>query len=70
LGNWKAVKLQVSVLPNSPIELYNLATDPAEQTNVAAKYPALVIQMEKLFKEAHQPDANWPLLVSEGAQPN
>ena len=70
LGDWKAVKLQVSVLPNSPIELYNLAIDPAEQTNVAAKYPALVSQMEKLFREAHQSDANWPLLVSEGKESN
>ena len=66
MGNWKAVKLQVSVLANSPIELYNLTSDPAEQINVAAKYPALVSQMEKLFREAHQSDENWPLLLSEG----
>ena len=70
MGNWKAVKLQVSVLQNSPIELYNLTNDPAEQTNVAAKYPAVVTQMEQLFSEAHKPDSNWPLLLSEGKESN
>ncbi len=70
MGDWKAVKLQVSVLQNSPIELYNLANDPAEQTNVAANYPAMVTQMEQLFIEAHKSDSNWPLLLSEGKESN
>ncbi|HMT72745.1 MAG TPA: sulfatase-like hydrolase/transferase, partial [Chitinophagaceae bacterium] len=63
--NWKAVKLNVSVNENSPVELYNLSIDPSEKNNVAAKYPAIVKKMEKLIKEAHVYNKDWPLLKAE-----
>ena len=65
MGNWKAVKLKVSVLAKSEMELYDLSIDPAETINVAAKYPFLVKQMEDLFIDAHKYDPNWPLLKYE-----
>ncbi len=65
MGDWKAVKLDVSKNVNSYIELYNLKIDPSEKNNVAAKYPQIVKQMEKIMKEAYMPDKNWPLLITE-----
>ena len=64
-GDWKGVKLNVSKTASSPIELYNLKTDPQETTNVAAKNPGVVKQIEALMKEAYVPNKDWPLMPSE-----
>ncbi len=56
-GNWKAVKNG----PQAEIELYDLATDPAESKNVATNHPALVQRAVALMIAAHTPDKNWPL---------
>jgi arylsulfatase A-like enzyme len=50
-GDWKAVKNS----PDSPVELYNLASDIGEQNNVAAEHPELVKELEKLMKSQHVP---------------
>ncbi|MBR9913132.1 MAG: sulfatase [Gammaproteobacteria bacterium] len=41
-GNWKFIRY-----PDRPAELFNLATDPGEQKNLAAKYPDRVKAMYK-----------------------
>ena len=63
--NWKAVRLNVFEDPNAPIELYDLDTDFSEQHNVAEKYPDIVQQMDKIIKEAHVSDPNWPMYSNE-----
>jgi arylsulfatase A len=65
MGNWKAVKLNVSTEVNPPVELYDIAKDPQEKHNIAAQYPAIVKKMEQLMKEAYTPNRDWPLLLSE-----
>jgi arylsulfatase A-like enzyme len=67
MGNWKAIKLNVTVNNNTPTELYNLKDDPAEQNNVAAKNAAIVKQMEAMMKEAYVPNKDWPLLFGESS---
>jgi arylsulfatase A-like enzyme len=65
MGDWKAVKLNVSKNANSLIELYDLKNDPQEKNNVASKYPEIIRQMEKIIKEAHTSNKDWPLFGSE-----
>jgi hypothetical protein len=55
----------VSNEADPPVELYNLDQDPAEQQDVAAQHPDIVQHIRTLLKEAHVPDANWPLLAAE-----
>ncbi len=58
-GNWKAVQLNVGRNPNSPIAIYNLADDLAEENNLAASKPDLVERAKAIFKEAHTTSLNW-----------
>ena len=60
-GDWKAVRLNVRDNRNSPIELYNLAEDIAEENNVADQFPEIVEEMDQLFYEAHVPSKLFPL---------
>ena len=55
-GDWKAVRYGVKNNPEAPIEIYNLKADPSENQNIASDHPDLVMEMEKLFQEAHLPN--------------
>ncbi|WP_404308914.1 arylsulfatase [Neorhodopirellula lusitana] len=51
-GNWKGVRYNVSVDPDSPIELYDLSSDPGETTNVAEQHPEIAARLSQQLKEA------------------
>jgi arylsulfatase A len=57
MGDWKAVRLA----KDQPLELYNLATDRAETTNVASNQPEVVAQIESYLKTARTDSPNWPV---------
>ena len=57
MGDWKAVRLA----RDQPLELYNLATDRAEKTNVASKEPAIVERIEKYLATARTESPGWPV---------
>jgi arylsulfatase A len=56
-GDWKAVKNG----PKAKLELYDLAKDPGEKTNLAAAHPDQVKKARELMKQHHQPSPDWPL---------
>src|SRR5262249_48055762 len=45
---------------NMHVELYNLKSDPHETTDVSAQHPEVVAQIEKLMREQHVPNENFP----------
>lgn len=52
MGQWKAVRRNISK-GNLNIELYNLSADLREEKNVAADYPKIVREMEKIMAKEH-----------------
>ena len=57
MGPWKAVRLK----KDAPLELYNLAADPGEQSDVAAANPKIVAQIEEYLKTARTESERWPI---------
>jgi arylsulfatase A-like enzyme len=62
-GDWKAVRNS----PGGPIELYDLAKDGAESTDLAAEHPDLVAKAEALLKSSRTDDPNWPVQAAPAA---
>lgn len=56
-GDWKAVRNGVG----SAIELYDLASDREESTDVAADHPEIVQSMERLLASARTPTPDYPV---------
>ncbi len=76
LGDWKGIRLNLhpptggkkkQTTPGSTdLELYNLRTDPAETTNVAAQHPEIVARMMAVMKAQHVPSPLWPIRALDG----
>lgn len=56
-GDWKGVRNG----PSKPIEIYDLASDPAESKDLATQRPELVAKAQELMKLSRVDDPNWPL---------
>ncbi len=56
-GNWKAVR----PAPGRPLELYDLASDLGETTNVAAAHPDVVARIDAYLRTARTDSEFWPL---------
>jgi arylsulfatase A-like enzyme len=59
-GNWKAGRQNLAK-GLVKTELYDLAKDESETTDVAADNPDVVARLEKLMKEQHTPNPDFPL---------
>jgi len=57
MGDWKGIRLK----KDAPLELYNLAADPAETTDVATVRPDVVKQMEGYLATARTESEQWPV---------
>ncbi len=57
-GRWKALRLKS---PTASIQLFDLSTDPAEKTDVAAANPKIVARVTELFKTVRQDNHHWKL---------
>ena len=57
VGNWKGVKLS----PETPWELYDLATDESETNNVADLHPDVVDRIDQLARDNRVDSPSWPI---------
>lgn len=55
IGPWKAVQKGVKKDPDAPIALYDLASDPHEEVDVAAAHPDLVSEFRRRMMQARTP---------------
>ncbi len=63
-GNWKAVRHGLDKA-DTPFELYDLATDIAEQHDVAAEHPDVIRRLADFASQAHRPSNLFPLFAAE-----
>lgn len=61
-GDWKALRLA----PGGPLELYDVAKDPGEATDVAAANPAVVAKVEAYLKTARTESKEFPVRAGKG----
>lgn len=66
VGDWKAVRQRLNPGPKAklnpgPIELYDLANDPGETTDVAQRHPDVVRQLEALLQQQHTRSELFPI---------
>ena len=64
-GDWKLVQLKVATGSPGDFQLYNVADDLSEQTDVAAGHPAVVERLTGLLNKAHRTNPGYPLFPSE-----
>lgn len=57
-GRWKAIR-EKDV--RAPIRVFDLATDPGEQNDLAASQPALVQRAHELMRASHTPNEHWQI---------
>lgn len=60
IGKWKAVQNQVNRKgKDAPIEIYDLESDRAETSDLAAHNSELIARIQKIFEQSHTPSPLW-----------
>jgi arylsulfatase A-like enzyme len=57
LGPWKAIRPR----PGATLELYNLASDLAEQRDLAGSHPDILLRVEAILASARTDSPHWPV---------
>jgi arylsulfatase len=67
LGDWKAIRQNLLKGKGSTdIQLFNLAKDIGETTDVAAQHPEIVARVRSIMREQHRPSKVFPFKVLDG----
>jgi arylsulfatase A len=61
LGDWKGIRRNLQKGEITPLELYDLAKDIGETTDVAAANPEVVARVEAIMKASHERSTLFPL---------
>jgi arylsulfatase len=72
VGDWKAIRRGLKPRPRDPqqpvmTELFDLAKDPAETTDLADQHPDLVASLEVLMKSCRTPSTDFPIPALDNA---
>lgn len=76
VGDWTALRTNLNPAPRAAeqkpgaLELYDLAQDPRQTTNVAAQHPEVVERLSKLMREQHVKSALFPIRALDGTSAN
>jgi arylsulfatase len=65
-GDWKGVRQGLLKDPAAPIELYDLAADPAEARNLAGDKPDVVKRLREIMRAEHRPSEVFPFPALDG----
>ncbi len=60
-GDWKLVKSDLFKPEKTRIELYDLAIDPAEKTDISKENPKIVDELKAILISEHTDDPNFPI---------
>ncbi|MBI4626229.1 MAG: arylsulfatase [Verrucomicrobia bacterium] len=66
-GRWKGIRPKGA---SAPMQLFNLADDIGEKTDVAAKNPALVARVAEIMRTAHVDNEHWKIPPVGGRMPS
>ncbi|HMJ67392.1 MAG TPA: arylsulfatase [Cyclobacteriaceae bacterium] len=59
-GNWKLVQYEVNKDTAGSFELYDLAIDPGEESDMAPEFPEVVEQLKSIMNREHRESAAFP----------
>ena len=75
VGDWKAVRTGLTKLGRTwnaggpiPTELYNLADDPGETTDVSRAHPEKLAELVAVMEREHEPSELFPMKVLDAAE--
>jgi arylsulfatase A-like enzyme len=60
-GNWKAIRTKLSQPQPGALELYDLAADPQEKTDLSAKHPEIVARLRARLENEHVKSELFPI---------
>lgn len=72
VGDWKAIRTNLNPGPKAKnqqpgaIELYDLAADPGEKTDVAGKHPEVVAKLRAIMEKQHVKSNLFPMRALDG----
>jgi len=61
MGNWKGIRLGAANHPDAPVQLFDLAADEGETSNVAGAHPDILARITARFKTIRFPSAEFPM---------